>query len=241
MAAAFDPLKFGSAWAKVQDHFSIMYGKLQSSGASRERIIQRLTEIDIEHLVMIEFKLNGELEAVMTGYLQELKKMDAFADISEDVIRSLMTTDSFLVKSKLIEAGNTIKSTMVQSVIGGLSEEAFALRLERIGFQPHQANALVNENLRRFSRSVTNEMANNAPTETLYIWDGPVDGKTSDECLQLISLGPMTQAEFDSVLPGVFINGTHFNCRHQPQRYLSTNQFQGKKADKRMEMNVAQA
>ena len=120
--AAFDPQKFGDAWSKVQDHFSVLYGKLQDSGASRERIIRELTDIDIEHLVMIEFKLNGELEAVMTGYLQELKKMDAFADISEDVIRSLMTTDSFLVKSKLIEAGNTIKSTMVQSVIGGLDE-----------------------------------------------------------------------------------------------------------------------
>ena len=239
--ATFDPQKFGDAWSKVQDHFSVLYGKLQDSGASRERIIRELTDIDIEHLVMIEFKLNGELEAVMTGYLQELKKMDAFADISEDVIRSLMTTDSFLVKSKLIEAGNTIKSTMVQSVIGGLSEEAFALRLERIGFQPHQANALVNENLRRFSRSVTNEMANNASTDTLYIWDGPVDERTSDECLQLISLGPITQAEFESILPGVFINGTHFNCRHQPQRYLSTYQFKGKKADKQLETNIAQA
>ena len=225
--AAFDPQKFGDAWSKVQDHFSVLYGKLQDSGASRERIIRELTDIDIEHLVMIEFKLNGELEAVMTGYLQELKKMDAFADISEDVIRSLMTTDSFLVKSKLIEAGNTIKSTMVQSVIGGLSEEAFALRLERIGFQPHQANALVNENLRRFSRSVTNEMANNSPTDTLYIWEGPVDDRTSDECLQLMGLGPMTQAEFESVFPGAFINGTHFNCRHQAQRFLSREQYKG--------------
>ena len=225
--ATFDPQKFGDAWSKVQDHFSVLYGKLQDSGASRERIIRELTDIDIEHLVMIEFKLNGELEAVMTGYLQELKKMDAFADISEDVIRSLMTTDSFLVKSKLIEAGNTIKSTMVQSVIGGLSEEAFALRLERIGFQPHQANALVNENLRRFSRSVTNEMANNASTDTLYIWEGPVDDRTSDECLQLMGLGPMTQEEFESVFPGAFINGTHFNCRHQAQRFLSRDQYKG--------------
>ena len=225
--ASFDPQKFGLAWEKVQDHFSVLYGKLQESGASRERIVRELTDIDIEHLVMVEFKLNGELEAVMSGYLQELKRMDAFADISEEMIRSLMTTDSFLVKSKLIEAGNTIKSTMVQSVIGGLDEEAFALRLERIGFQPHQANALVNENLRRFSRSVTNEMANNASTDTLYIWDGPVDERTSDECLQLISLGPMTQAEFESILPGVFINGTHFNCRHQAQRYLSRDQYKG--------------
>ena len=225
--AAFDPQKFGLAWEKVQDHFAVLYGKLQESGASRERIVRELTDIDIEHLVMVEFKLNGELEAVMSGYLQELKKMDAFADISEEMIHSLMTTDSFLVKSKLIEAGNTIKSTMVQSVIGGLSEEAFALRLERIGFQPHQANALVNENLRRFSRSVTNEMANNAPTETLYIWEGPVDERTSGECLELMGLGPMTQAEFESVFPGAFINGTHFNCRHQAQRYLSRDQYKG--------------
>jgi hypothetical protein len=234
MAAAFDQEKFGSAWSKVQDHFTVLYGKLEKSGASRERIISELTDIDIERLVMVEFRLNGELEAVMAGYLQELKQMRAFADISENIIKSLMATDSFLFKSKLIEAGNVIKSTMIQSVIGGLSEEAFALRLERIGFQPHQANALVNENLRRFSRSVTNEMANNAPTETLYVWEGPIDGKTSDECLQLISLGPMTQAEFESAFPGAFINGTHFNCRHQAQRFLSKEQFKGEKAERQM-------
>tara|TARA_R100000656_G_scaffold52440_2_gene41698 strand:- start:385 stop:1098 length:714 start_codon:yes stop_codon:yes gene_type:complete len=234
MAASFDPDKFGNAWSKVQDHFTTLYGKLEKSGASREKIIRKLTDIDVERLVMVEFRLNGELEAVMTGYLQELKNMRAFADISEDIIKSLMTTDSLLVKSKLIEAGNTIKSTMIQSVIGGLSEEAFALRLEAIGFQPHQANALVNENLRRFSRSVTNEMANNAPPATLYIWEGPVDERTSAECLDLMSLGPMTQAEFESVFPGAFVNGTHFNCRHQAQRYLSKEQFKGSEVKEQM-------
>jgi len=234
MAASFDPDKFGNAWSKVQDHFTTLYGKLEKSGASREKIIRKLTDIDVERLVMVEFRLNGELEAVMTGYLQELKNMRAFADISEDIIKSLMTTDSLLVKSKLIEAGNTIKSTMIQSVIGGLSEEAFALRLEAIGFQPHQANALVNENLRRFSRSVTNEMANNAPPATLYIWEGPVDERTSTECLDLMSLGPMTQAEFESVFPGAFVNGTHFNCRHQAQRYLSKEQFKGSEVKEQM-------
>jgi hypothetical protein len=234
MAASFDPDKFGNAWSKVQDHFTTLYGKLEKSGASREKIIRELTDIDVERLVMVEFRLNGELEAVMTGYLQELKNMRAFADISEDIIKSLMTTDSLLVKSKLIEAGNTIKSTMIQSVIGGLSEEAFALRLEAIGFQPHQANALVNENLRRFSRSVTNEMANNAPPATLYIWEGPVDERTSTECLDLMSLGPMTQAEFESVFPGAFVNGTHFNCRHQAQRYLSKEQFKGSEVKEQM-------
>ena len=70
-------------------------------------------------------------------------------------------------------------------------------------------------------------MANNSPTDTLYIWEGPVDDRTSDECLQLMGLGPMTQAEFESVFPGAFINGTHFNCRHQAQRFLSKEQYKG--------------
>ena len=232
--AAFDSEKFGNAWSKVQDHFTVLYGKLEKSGASRETIISELTDIDIERLVMVEFRLNGELEAVMSGYVKELQKMRAFAEINENIIKSLMTTDVTLVKSKLIEAGNTIKSTMIQSVIGGLSEEAFALRLEAIGFQPHQANALVNENLRRFSRSVTNEMANNAPPATLYIWEGPIDERTSAECLDLMGLGPMTQAEFESVFPGAFINGTHFNCRHQAQRFLSKEQFKGSEVKEQM-------
>ena len=51
--AAFDSGKFGNAWSKVQDHFTVLYGKLEKSGASRERIISELTDIDIESLVMV--------------------------------------------------------------------------------------------------------------------------------------------------------------------------------------------
>lgn len=219
--------QFAKAWEKVQANFGLIYKKLKDSGASRERIIRELTDLDIENLLLNEFNLNGEIDLLMKGYVKELKSIQAFSDISEDIIKSLIVSDSVFYKSKIIESGNAIKSTMIQSIINNLDEQDFAVRLTQVGLQPHQANALANDSIRRFSRSVSNEMANNMPKNALYIWEGPIDNKTSDACLRLMGLGPMTRQEFESAFPGAFVNGTHFNCRHQAQRFLSKKQFKG--------------
>jgi|TARA_Y100000034_G_scaffold72075_1_gene86930 hypothetical protein len=239
MAAAFDPQKFELAWKRVQDHFVQLYASLQRSGATREQIISHLVDVDIEDLVMNKFQLNGELEQIMEAYLVELKGMEAFARVDENVLKSLMKADSFIYKTKFTEAGTLIRKQMIDAVIGGLSESNFALALESAGFQPYQAASLVDDSLKKFSRNVISEMANNMPEETLYVWDGPVDNRTSDECLQLVSAGPMTKAEFGAVFPGAFENGTHFGCRHEPQRYLSKRQSKAVSADKQIAVNVA--
>ena len=239
MAAAFDPQKFGLAWERVQDHFIQLYASLQKSGATREQIISQLVDVDIEDLIMNQFQLNGELEEVMKAYLVELKGMKAFAAVDENVLSSLLKADSFVYQTKFIESASLIKKQMIESVIGGLSESAFASNLRQAGFQPYQAASLVDDSLKKFSRNVVSEMANNMPEDTLWIWTGPIDDRTSGECLQLISLGPMTKEEFGSVLPGAFESGAHFGCRHEPQRYLSTYQFKGEQADKRVESNLA--
>jgi len=241
MADKFDPQKFGLAWERVQDHFIQLYAKLQKSGASKNEIITRLVDIDIEDLIMNQFKMNGELEKVMEAYVIELKGMESFAAIDENILKSLLKADSFIYQTKFIESASLIKKQMIESVIGGLSESAFASSLKEVGFQPYQAASLVDDSLKKFSRNVITEMADKMPNNTLYIWSGPIDNRTSDECLQLISLGPMTKAEFDSVLPGAFSAGTHFGCRHEPQRFTATYQFKGKTADKRMELNLAGA
>ena len=95
--------QFAKAWEKVQGNFGLIYKKLKDSGASRERIIRELTDLDIENLLLNEFNLNGEIDLLMKGYVKELKSIQAFSDISEDIIKSLIVSDSVFYKSKIIE------------------------------------------------------------------------------------------------------------------------------------------
>ena len=52
-----------------------------------------------------------------------------------------------------------------------------------------------------------------------------------------MALGPMTIAEFESVEPGAFNNGTHFGCRHEPQRFTRKAQFKGEQANRQLDAN----
>ena len=126
---------------------------------------------------------------------------------------------------------------MIESVIGDLPVSEFQNIVGSFGLTPSQAEALVDDSLRKFSRNVTREMANNAPEDNLYIWEGPIDDRTSDECLRLIALGPMTIAEFEAQEPGAFNSGTHFGCRHEPQRFTRKAQFKGEQANRQLDAN----
>jgi len=120
-------------------------------------------------------------------------------------------------------------------VVGSQSEAAFAQALKTEAMSPSQANALANDSLRKFSRTVTAEQANNLPEDQLWIWGGPVDGRTSDECLNLISAGPQTRDQINAMYPGAFTSGTHFGCRHQPQPYVRERQDKAEQAKRQRE------
>lgn len=205
-------------WEEVQDLMVRMYAKLKDK--DRSRVLKELTDADFENLIMSEFGVGGELEKVAGEYISTLKGIEAFADVDESVLQSLIKMDMDAYRTKIADAAATMRKQTIEAVIGDLTEQGFRNSLKTMGFLPHQAEAMVNDGLRQFSRNVTNEMANQMPTDTLYIWDGPVDDRTSDECLDLIANSPMTRDEMGDA----FTLGTHFNCRHQPVRMTEASQ-----------------
>lgn len=222
-------------WLEVQEMMVKMYSKLKNK--DRDKVLAELMDADFESLILDEFGLGGELERVAGEYIGTLKGMESFANVDESILQGLIKMDMDAYKTKIIDAATIMRKQTMEAVLGDLTEDGFKMSLESVGFQPHQAEAMVNDGLRQFSRNVTNEMANKMPTDTLYIWDGPVDDRTSDDCLQLISAGPMTQGEFESVMSGAFTFGTHFNCRHQPERFTEKAQFMGKQSDAQIKAN----
>lgn len=227
--------QFNIAIQKMQDSIIKIYNKANKANVPNDVIIKELLDLDLNQTVGRE--INGQLEQLMTQYAVELKSMQSFADISETVIESLIRTDLIVYQNKIKDKIDVMKKLMIESVIGDLPINEFEGMVSSFGLTPSQAEALVDDSLRKFSRNVTREMANNSPENDLYIWEGPIDNRTSDECLRLIALGPMTIAQFDSESPGSFNNGTHFGCRHEAQPFTKKAQFKGKQANTQLDAN----
>ena len=225
--ASFDQEQFGKAWGKIQELVSSMYGRFLQSNVPNEVLIKELLDLDLKTMLFDDFKLNGEMNMITNNYVKTLKSMEAFANVPEATLQTLIRADVNFFNAKVGEQSELMKRLMIESIVWRQSEAVFAESLMSLGWSEKQANSLVNNSLRRFSRNVTKEMANNAPSDFLYIFDGPVDDRTSDECLDVISRGPMKLSEIESSYPGVFQAGTHFNCRHEFVRYTSQDQYQG--------------
>ena len=75
---------------------------------------------------------------------------------------------------------------------------------------------VINTTLNTYSRMVTNQMMGVAPKNTKYVYIGPVDDRTRDECLEQIAEGEMTHSEIISKFgEAVLEDGGGFNCRHK--------------------------
>ena len=226
---------FNKAFETLQATVIGIYKRAKEANVSNDIKVKELLDLDVESIV--GRKMNGELDKLMTQYAIELKGMQSFADISETVIESLVRSDLIVYQNKIKDKIDQMKRLMIESVIGDLPTSDFEDIVGSFGLTPSQAEALVDDSLRKFSRNVSAEMANNAPDDNLYIWSGPIDNRTSDECLQLIALGPMTKEEFDNEFPGAFTSGTHFGCRHEALPFTKKSQFKGNQANRQLDAN----
>lgn len=222
---AFNEEKFGKAWERVQELMGKTYGALIKTNASSEVIMKTLIDLDMQTLVFEEFGLNGEINAINARYIETLKGLEPFAKVTEASLQTLIQTDMIVYKSKILEQSELMRKLMIESVIGKQSEAQFASKLVEVGMRPDQANSLVNDSLRKFSRNVSREMANKAPKSKLYIYEGPIDDRTSDDCMEILAAGPLTLEDIDSRFPGTFTAGTHFGCRHEYHPYTTPAQY----------------
>jgi len=95
------------------------------------------------------------------------------------------------------------------------------------------SRSLINTRLNTYSRVATNTMMKDAPDDTKYVYIGPVDDRTRDECLEYSSAGALTEAQIiESGWTASLVDGGGFNCRHKWE--IASEEgiklFEGKKA-----------
>ena len=216
---------FARAIQRVQTELVSQIFDLRNQGLTRDEIVLVLQTLDMEDLILNQLNLRSDLDNLMLEYQAVLGSMEMTGAVTDEVLTALLRMDNNTFMKQIGLMGDQVRNEAARGIIAGASEAAIAQSiLKGAGgvLRPDQAETLANTALNTFERNVTVEMASNDPKDTRYIYQGPVDDRTRDICIDMMSAGALTRDEVDSDFPGAFSDGGGFNCRHRWARETSS-------------------
>tara|TARA_Y100001934_G_scaffold105193_1_gene129454 strand:- start:3001 stop:3543 length:543 start_codon:yes stop_codon:yes gene_type:complete len=160
----------------------------------------------------------------MLSYERVLAGMEMTGAVSNESLTALLRMDRAKFAAEAGIMGNTIRTEVARGILAGASEASIAegiLKGSGGVLRADQAQTLANTALNTFERNVTLEMAELDPPDATYVYQGPVDDKTRDICLDMASAGSLTREQIETQYPGAFGDGGGFNCRHRWARETS--------------------
>jgi hypothetical protein len=195
-----------------------------------ERAAELLRDIDFENLFRTNYGMDKALEGLAVSFAKEIVVTPAPPILpSTETLSAVLQFEIDAANTQITQSAAEIKKIMMRSVLGRQSEAEFAAALNTNTLRPDQVNSYVNQNLRSFHRTVESQAAQANP-EALYIWDGPLDNVTSDECVAMITLGALNEAEWQASGYGQYLeSGTHYGCRHTLQMFVQPSQLENTK------------
>ena len=184
-----------------------------------------LSTLDFEDIFRTNYGMDNALGQLAAAFAREVIVVPAPPVLpSTEVLSTALQFEIDALNSQITQNASEIKRIMMRSVLGNQSEAEFAEALTSEALRSDQINSYVNQNLRSFHRTVEVQMAEANPDD-LYIWDGPLDDRTSDECVDMIAQGALTYDEWTSQYSQYLTAGTHYGCRHTLQRFVSSVQL----------------
>ena len=169
----------------------------------------------------IEGTLKAKVQKATTIYAQAHRKVLEstinFANIDGRGLSAFARLNEELFDSAIIRnVSGQIRTQVAQGLQAGLTAKQITQQVAVSSISNAQMQTVVNTTLNTYSRMVTNQMMDIAPDNTKYVYIGPVDDRTRDECLSMASAGAITKKEIVSRFgEAVLIDGGGFNCRHK--------------------------
>ena len=177
--------------------------------------IDLMLTIDLEGT--LKNKLKNALSVYANAHRGVLETTIGFSDVDPKALTSLAKLNEQLFDNSIIRtiSGN-MRTKLVSGVQVGLTLNEITESVISSSISNAQMETLINTTLNTYSRQVTNQMMKNAPATTKYVYIGPVDDVTRDECLDMASEGAITEAEIIIKFgEAPLSDGGGFNCRHK--------------------------
>ena len=135
--------------------------------------------------------------------------------MTEQQIRLLIEMDAEVWEAYLPYLSAQMKQQITLGVFTGLTEAEIISNITSAALSQSQVETLLTTALNNYSRSINLMMMEEAPTNTLYQYVGPIDGRTRDICLKMGGEQPITMSEIEKAYGrSVLTYGGGYNCRH---------------------------
>ena len=208
-------LQFQLAVEKMESSVVNAIVSLKKQGLTTAETHLALSAIDMDDFILKDLGFQTDIDNLMvkyqTGVLANIKMV---GDVTEPMLQSLVAMDRATFIKQAGYNASLIKQDLARKVLGNATPTQMLNSLKTV-VRPDQAKTLVNTTLNTFSRTVNDRMAETSPPSKKYIYEGPVDDRTRDICLQMASEGAISRSDITSNYPGSFQDGGGYNCRHR--------------------------
>jgi len=182
-------------------------------GATHEEATIILSGLNIE--AMTSVKVAGALDLFDIGVGNLLVNTYTTSIANEQALRILLDSIKNDLSSKFV---NAMPQQLLREVTKGISlrltpDEILKSFTSTYDYEIYQLEAIINTSFSQYSNSLMNLISDKLPANTLYIYIGPNDEKTRDECVARIKMGPVTKQQIKDSEFGNLDNAI-WNCRH---------------------------
>jgi len=152
--------------------------------------------------------------------------------IDEQTLESFLSGNLSVLDEIIGTDASELKNILNSATISGMQTSEI-LNQVSVASSASGQRAILNTRLNTYSRVATNTMMKDAPSDTKYVYVGPIDDRTRDECLEYASAGALTEAQIiESGWAASLVDGGGINCRHKWE--IASDEgiklFEGKKA-----------
>tara|TARA_R100000951_G_scaffold84368_2_gene72128 strand:- start:1013 stop:2410 length:1398 start_codon:yes stop_codon:yes gene_type:complete len=135
--------------------------------------------------------------------------------IDEQTLESFLSGNLSVLDEIIGTDASELKNILNSATISGMKSSDILNQVTAASSASTQ-RAIINTRLNTYSRVATNTMMKDAPANTKYVYIGPVDDRTRDECLDMASAGALTENEIITRFgEAPLVDGGGFNCRHK--------------------------
>jgi len=187
--------------------------------------VQEIASTNITEMILEDFGLGAELNKALSlypGIVNEVR--ENIGRVDAIMSSNLRLVDESYLSNHVRDVGVNLTRSLMQSVVSDISPQQMKRVLldATTSLRDYQINALVNTTVRTYSSSVFTDSANKyLPDTARYIYVGPSDGKTREECKCYLNWQKpegMTIKEIQGNPCGIdFRTRGGFNCRHDFQ------------------------
>ena len=135
--------------------------------------------------------------------------------INEQTLESFLSGNLSVLDEIIGTDASELKNILNSATISGMQKSEILNKVS-VASSASAQRAILNTRLNTYSRIATNTMMKDAPSDTKYVYVGPIDDRTRDECLEYASAGALTEAQIiENGWTASLVDGGGINCRHK--------------------------